>query len=274
MLAPVGVAAVVSAPLTYDSEDVWAWASAPTVTVTDATGTALSAPSVDGSSPYDATLNSTSHTHRPDVLTVTWTGTVAGAAVTTSTVVEVVSALPADLVDLQGTPSTAADGDLATARLKAFRQEFLDLCDEYLHWSPVRRLRSIQAPAYARTITLDRDNAEVRKVTDPDGTTVTGWEQDGPVVDLGVYSSDPLTVWFVHGADSVPRAARQACVEYVRASANAEASGVQRDAITVAYDGATTRYSTADRGARRITGYLVVDRLLNQLPNHAVPHVA
>ncbi len=65
-----------------------------------------------------------------------------------------------------------------------------------------------------------------------------------------------------------------ACRQYVRATALASRSGVPRDVISQNIEGITTRFSTPDKHARRPTGYLDVDRLLNSLPNYRHPAVA
>lgn len=272
MMVPVGVAATVAAPLQFDTEDPWAWDATPTVTVTDVTGDALPAPTV-GADPFAVTLNSEDHTHRPDRLTVTWAGDVDSEPVTVSLEVEVVGSLVADLVRLRATPSTTAAGDFSDDRLIELREEFLDLATEYLGWSPVQRVATKALAAYERIVILDYDGATVRSVVDADGTEFA-FTQDGPTVTLDAWSSDPLTVVYVHGAAKPPHAATEACVAYVRATANQAASGVDRDAISVGYDGTTTRYSTADWAAGRPTGFLSVDRLLNSLPSHRLPGLA
>jgi hypothetical protein len=242
------------------------------VTVSNVVGIAMPAVSV-GASPYAVTLNSTDHTHRPDRLTITWTGEVSTADVTVSTTVEIVGSLPADLTAIRSTPSTTAAGSFTDDRLKQFREEFLDLCDEYLSWSPVRRVRTQHVPAYTRTVVLDRDDATVRAIYDADDAVHT-FEQDGPTVTLDAWSSDPLTIVYTHGAPQSPPAISEACVVYCRHAANSEAGGIERTAISYA-DGAggTTRFSLADWARKKPTGVESIDRRLNQFLTHRVPLV-
>lgn len=60
----------------------------------------------------------------------------------------------------------------------------------------------------------------------------------------------------------------RACRQYVRSCAMADNSNVPRDVIGQSFEGNYTRYSTPDKSAGRLTGYLEVDRLLNSLPDY------
>lgn len=81
-----------------------------------------------------------------------------------------------------------------------------------------------------------------------------------------------VSVTYAYG--SAPSAVLlRACREYVRSVALADASAVPRDVIAQTMEGTYTRFSTADWGAGRPTGYLEVDRLLNSLPDQRIPGI-
>lgn len=81
-----------------------------------------------------------------------------------------------------------------------------------------------------------------------------------------------LSVTYSYG-QATPTAIKRACVQYVRAVALRDDSDASRDIIQQGYDGGSTRYSTPDWDAGRPTGYLEVDRILNQF-GREIPGVA
>lgn len=74
-----------------------------------------------------------------------------------------------------------------------------------------------------------------------------------------------VTLTYTHGTSTVPQRLIKACWLYVACTLQQELSGTSRDVISQAFDGATTRYSTPNKAEGRPTGWLDVDRLLNNL---------
>ena len=72
-----------------------------------------------------------------------------------------------------------------------------------------------------------------------------------------------LSITYSYG-QTTPAAIKRACVQYVRAVALRDASAAGRDVIEQGFDGGSTRYSTPDWNAGRPTGYIEVDRILNE----------
>jgi hypothetical protein len=116
----------------------------------------------------------------------------------------------------------------------------------------------------------------VRSITSVtvDGTVlVTGQYRVGDAGRLFDLSGEAATVVYSHGFDAPPAGLVRACVQYVRAVALADQSGVARDVIAQTYEGMTLRYSTPDKRAGRPTGFVEVDRLLNSLPDYRIPGI-
>lgn len=88
-------------------------------------------------------------------------------------------------------------------------------------------------------------------------------DQLGDLTDLGYVVSGRPTVTYTHGLDEPPQVILDACAEYVEALTAARNSGVSRNVLSQAVDGATTRYSTPSWPDGRYTGWLEVDRLIN-----------
>jgi hypothetical protein len=95
----------------------------------------------------------------------------------------------------------------------------------------------------------------------------------------GGYRSGLATVVYSHGynapvaTDPIGGKVIAACVEYVKSVARARPQRVGREVIATGNvaDGSFTRLSTPDWKAGRPTGWLEVDRLLNELPDHRYP---
>jgi hypothetical protein len=114
--------------------------------------------------------------------------------------------------------------------------------------------------------------------------TEAGWiESTTGFITGGAYPTAQAVTTYSHGYD-VPTSTGppgspgapllRACREYVRICAIADRSSVPREIIASSADGMTSRYSTPNKDQGRPTGYLEIDRLLNQLPNYAMPTFA
>lgn len=119
-------------------------------------------------------------------------------------------------------------------------------------------------------------------VTSVDAITIDGVAQNVGDVTLwpeGVLewsttwpSGDAITVTVTHGYTTPPDVLVTACGEYVRSEAPFLRTNAPRNTISYTDDsGFSYRESTPDFGAGRPTGWIAVDRRLNQLPDMRVP---
>lgn len=261
----------------------------PTVTVTDYAGTALADPTaVDGAGEtglYTVELTAADHTDVLNLLTLTWTGTVAGKTQTYSQDVEVVGGFYASLPSIRDQQGLGDPDKYPTARLREVREEFERLVDEYRGAAFVPRLayETVRGVHWFSSYLLGQMNPRVVR-----SITVASVAQDTAswlLNDYGLLYSETssvswsagetATVAYEHGYDGPPPELQRACREYVRAVLLKETSGVDRDIIWQSFEGGVTnRYSTPDWSNGRPTGWLEVDRLLNQLPDNRTPAVA
>lgn len=95
----------------------------------------------------------------------------------------------------------------------------------------------------------------------------------------GSWSTGLVSVSYVHGydipspTDPVGSVVIAACVEYVKSVAAARPQRSGREVIATGADGNWTRFSAPDAARGRPTGWVEVDRLLNNLPDHRAPVV-
>jgi hypothetical protein len=273
-----------------DGETPLSSPSVPVVTVTDATGVVLAAPiAVDdgsGTGRYRVTLTAAAHLLRPDLLTVTWT--LAGQ--TQRHLVDVAGGRYATIADLRAVPVLANPGEFPASRLADAITEFEDLADRYrgVAYVPRVRVAPFRLEWCREAVLFNRAEVrDIRKVADADGVDldVAGWYWGGADLMIDPHAAGlaytvhgsgyAITVAFEHGYDlGVPDGLRRACIEFVRATVLKEQSGNPRDVIATAADGFVTRYSTPDWSAGRPTGYLEVDRRLNELPDRRLPGIA
>lgn len=93
----------------------------------------------------------------------------------------------------------------------------------------------------------------------------------------GQWPTGLVTVSYVHGydiptpADPLGAGVIAACVEYVKSVAASRPQRSGREVIATGADGNWTRFSAPDAARGRPTGWVEVDRLLNNLPDHRTP---
>lgn len=281
VLSPVFVGAdgeTATAPSTF----------AATVTRYDGTAVTVATPVAAGTGVLSVTVPAVS-TATLDRLTVTWVATVAGATQTAVTYVNLVGGFYALPYELRAMPGLADTEKYPTADLIAARDEFESLADRYLGVAHVPRFAYETVPFREPMLVAHRPVRVVRTMTStsPQFLNMFGSSVGAtgiitfPTVAYGLTSTATVVAeWAVmvayeHGYDSPPEPLRRACREYVRSSLLRAQSGMSRDVISQSMgDGTMTRYSTPDWSARRPTGWLDVDRLLNSLPAERVPGVA
>jgi hypothetical protein len=273
-----------------DGETPAALGGVPVVAVTNAAGTVLAAPVAvaDASRPgrYLATLTAAVHLAQPDELTVVWTS----GTHTKTQKVAVASGRYATVADCREVRALANAGEYPAWRIIKAITEFEDVADDYRGVAFVRRVDrwTIRLDAGRSILFFPRvEIREVRAVTGPAGALpVASWYWDGSdfvkidsaaagVVTTPTGSGYDVDVTVEHGyTQAVPEPLRRACVEYVRSVLLRESTNLPRDIIAQAQDGFVTRFSTPDAEKGRPTGFLEVDRLLNQLTDRRPPGIA
>lgn len=174
-------------------------------------------------------------------------------------------------------------------KLTALVAEFEVVAENYcgVAFTPRTAVETLAISANASSIALSWPRVRSVASIVVDGTTISastyrfteaGLVQSlsGFITALG-YTTAQAVVTYDHGYD-VPTSTTspgavllRACAQYVHMTAVIDRSSVPRDIIATSADGMTTRYSTPDIAARRPTGWLEVDRMLNSLPNHRIP---
>lgn len=282
MALVVGSDARVISPLFTDLDEVPAAVTGvPTVSVVSLLTGALAAPTAtaypDMTGLYRATLTAAVHLTEPDELTITWAGTVDGAARTLTSTAEVAGGVyvPTDVLAGQRTvPDTTVGLDV----VRAWRDVF-----EWL----AERARGV---AYVPRLAV-----EDHPVTDR-GVVSLGWARprairavwvDGVAVDADAYTLDagagtvsgsfcsPTRIAYTHGHDRPPAALVVAERDYVRAKVLSDTSDQHRNVIsfTDRVSGETYRYGTADWKAGRWTGMESIDSLIASVPDERIPGV-
>lgn len=165
---------------------------------------------------------------------------------------------------------TASDATIGTAIT-----EFEEVAEDYLGRAyQVRTVTGEQHVTDGRPIRLYKSDAvAVSAIAYETGTAPA---TSGVIVDPGgmlilsprgtTWPSTKVTLTYTHGTNTVPQRLVKACWLYVACTLQQELSGTSRDVISQAFDGATTRYSTPNKAEGRPTGWLDVDRLLNNMP--------
>lgn len=283
MALVVGSDARVISPLFTDLDEVPAAVTGlPTVSVVSLLTGALAAPTAeaapDQTGLYRVTLTADDHLAAVDELTITWTGTVDGAARTLTSTAAVAAGVyvPTDVLASQRTlPDTTAGLDV----IRAWRDVFEWLAERARGVAYVPRLAVEDHPANSRgVVSLGWARArEIRAV----------WV-DGVAADVDAYTLDPgagtLTgsfcgatrIAYLHGHDGPPAALVVACRDYVRAKVLSDTSDQHRNVIsfTDRVSGETYRYGTADWAAGRWTGMESIDSLIASVDDERIPAVA
>ena len=181
-------------------------------------------------------------------------------------------------------PALASEGDYPDSTLSDLVTEFEGITENY------RGVAFTARTAVSETHTLDRERVIVTKwpvvssvtsVAVVDRALVstsvlsTDWQINrlNGIVDLGGYYTGVATIVYAHGITTPPAGLVRACRLYVRACAMRDDSGIGRDVVRQGFDGGgSTTFSTPDKD--HPTGYLDVDRLLNQLEDYRRPGIA
>lgn len=173
--------------------------------------------------------------------------------------------------------------------LAALVAEFEQVAEDYrgVAFTPRTAVETLTIPPGATKLTLSWPRVRSVSSVTVDSVTVSpstyrlsesgSLQTTAGFVGIAGYVTALAVVTYDHGYD-VPTATvmpgsalLRACREYVRICAVADRSNVPRDIIGTSVDGMTTRYSTPDKRMGRPTGYIEVDRLLNNLPDHRIP---
>lgn len=160
------------------------------------------------------------------------------------------------------------------ALIEAVVEEFEELAERYrgVAFTP-RVATEVRSPDRYGMIELgQREVTAITSVTVVGGSVVTASAEiiDGPRGLISVGTVERVSVVFTYGLTAVPAALRAACIDYVDRVLAASESGTSRDVLSQSFDGGATRYSTPDWDAGRPTGWLDIDRRLNQLTDRRV----
>jgi hypothetical protein len=165
--------------------------------------------------------------------------------------------------------------------LERYVAEFEGVAEDYLGVAFTPRTATDSFTATYGTYLRGFEHVPVRSVT---SVTI-----DGETAEVGTYEltgsgllyraagvgGRTVLITYEHGLDDpIPATLRRACLQYVRSVALADRNNVSREVISQSVDGMTLRYSTPDKKAGRPTGYIEVDRLLNNVPSWAGPKLA
>lgn len=272
---------VTSDPFVAPDGETPAAPGAVTVTVTNAAGVALAAPAAaddgTGTGRQVATLTAAAHLTQPDVLTLVWTK----AGQTQTDTVEVASGRYLEVYDVRQMQGVSSPGEFPTWRVLKAITEFEDLADDYRGIAHVRRVVVDRVNVEPGRTSLAFHRVLVHSVALYDSASVAlpaaSWFLNGRgYVELdsaaaGITTSPPgagydVKVVWEHGQDSgVPEVLNRAGRLHVRSTLLLEQSGLSRDVVATADQGFVTRMSTPDIERGRPTGFLEVDRLLNQI---------
>jgi hypothetical protein len=164
--------------------------------------------------------------------------------------------------------------DWTAAAIEAQVASFEPIAEGYrgIAYTPRDRVQTFMVESCDRLV-LDRKR--IRSVTSVtvDGVALSATriklDPAGVLHIIGAVSG-LVVATYSHGYDSPPPLVLDACTEYVFCVLTGRASGVSRNTLSVGTEAGTTRYSTPDWNAGRPTGWLDVDRLLNDLADERV----
>lgn len=189
-----------------------------------------------------------------------------------------------DAVDFLGDDAKYPD-----ALIASYVSEFEGLAEQYrgVAFTPRNTTEQLEAPSGVGRVTLSWPR--VRGVT---LVTVDGVEIDNTTYRLqpastvassvtftatGQWPTGLVVVSYQHGydipaaGDPVGAIVRAGCTEYVKSVAAARPQPSGREVLATGVDGGWTRYSAPDAARGRPTGWVEVDRLLNNLPDYRTP---
>jgi hypothetical protein len=192
-----------------------------------------------------------------DTLTVDWTGTVAGAAVTARDIVEIVGGFIFGLAEARAQPPTLDTVRYPTARLAAKRigveQECEEICGQAFVPRFARVTLTIPPGTTRKALTLPSINVRALRALTIDGTTqsltglgvtpsgvLTGLSFDG-----GTTTNASVIVEYEHGMDYPPEDLKDACMLRLRSRLSQGDTGVPQRALSFSVqDGGVYRLST------------------------------
>lgn len=217
---------------------------------------------------YRVTIDATQMT-RPDLLTVTWSGVVAGSAQVLVDQVDVAGGFYVRLADLWQLKDLRPE-KYSAELLTELRDEFEDVAERWTERAWVPRYASALVEPAASLDGILLPHTHPRTIVS--ATTVAGedldiasWRPEDDGLIRGARIPTTTRVRFTHGADRPPPSLVTACKDYVRAKALERVGGnrIGRDVLSATDNtGGSIRYSTPDWNAGRPTGYLDVDRAL------------
>ncbi len=181
-------------------------------------------------------------------------------------------------------PDLSSDALYTDAQLEALVAEFESLVERYrgVAYTPREAEDTLIAEAigvlflrwpYVGTVTAVTVDGTVATEDDIAGLRV--WPEGR--VDQGWWAAGAqITITYTHGMEAPPPGVLRACRLFVRREAEAERHPNPGNAYATTNTelGIFTRESTANWAEGRPTGWLDVDRALNQLPDHRVPGIA
>jgi hypothetical protein len=238
-------------------------------TATDATGSVtVSVKRLDGTVVTSGTASGpVSHAYtftvpaqsQVDTLTVDWTGTVAGAAVTARDVIEVVGGFIFGLAEARAQPPALSLTKYTTAALAQKRIGVENECEEICGQAFVPRfnralftLGGVNAGPTKYTITLPHINVRTLRAVTVDGTTqsLTGLvvSESGVLTGLAIATTtvtgSKVIVEYEHGLEYPPEDLKDACMLRMRSRLAQGDSGIPQRALS---------FSVADGGVYRLS---------------------
>jgi hypothetical protein len=159
--------------------------------------------------------------------------------------------------------------------LETLAAKFEVIFEDALGFSPVEKVvvgeeHRVSWPA--RRIRLDFAGVKSIEAVRSDGVVLAGefkGTRSGFVRGHRLLAGD-VEVDYTHGLEEYFEQARLACALYVRREASAIANPNTGNSYATVHPetGIVDRHSTADRNAGRFTGWIDVDRMLQQFPDH------
>jgi len=239
------------------------------VTVTSAAGQTLTVSAVSNLADaglYSVTVQGLTS---PDLLTLVWTGQVAGADLRYSQQVEVVGGVYVTLSDMYAY-NDVDSSKYPPERITELRQEFETSVERWTGKAYVPRF-AVETLNSAHIVGWMWPRS-ILSVSDLYGVVVdaTNWQLEPSGVVSSTYGTtsltsgyQPLTIAYTHGADRPPADLAGACKTYIRSLLLEDGNRIGKDVLSFAdSSGGTTRFSTPDWEAGRPTGIMRVDSVL------------
>lgn len=249
----------------------------PTVAVTNILGDTLTAPTVTKVASteglYEVALTSATHTIDVDLLSLTWTGTVAGGTQTLTQVVEVVGHHLATIADLRAMPGCAATDGVSVETLRRYRDRFAEIVESQKGVAYQERVASTSFAGGCAGFWLPWPHVTGVRFVSVNGAAVTSEitaELPGYITRPAMFLPPPqpgqfnVVVVYEHGYADTPALVREACCEYVSQSVTRAGSAMRNVVYQTTGDGGVTRYSAAN-GTDKPTGFADVDDMLRQV---------